>query len=90
MGNKEGDVLLEVIDAFSKKTIGVLPVETGKASFNVFRGLSENDWVALYDTQGRVLVYSLKEGPCDTGSSAGMPRSTRAKILSPWKIFREK
>lgn len=62
MGDKEGDYLLEVVDAFAQKTVGMLLLETGKGSFYVRSGLSEGDWVVLYDSNDRVLVYSIKEG----------------------------
>jgi len=62
LGSKEGDYILEVIDAFSQKTIGVLPLETGKRSFDVGNGLSEGDWLVVNDNADRILVYSLKEG----------------------------
>jgi hypothetical protein len=62
LGDKTDDYLVEVIDAFAQKTIGWLLLETGKGSFYVGSGLSENDWLMLYDSEGRVLVYSLKTG----------------------------
>jgi hypothetical protein len=62
MGDKQDDYLLEVIDAYSQKTIGMMLLETGKGSFDVGSGQSEADWVVFYDSADRVLVYSLKDG----------------------------
>ena len=62
LGNKDQDVLLEVVDAYSQKTRGTLLLETGKGSFSVGSGMSEADWVLLYDNERRVLIYSLKDG----------------------------
>jgi len=62
LGNKESDYLIEVVDAFTAKTLGTLLIETGKGSFNIGSGLSEADWLVLYDSQDRVLVYSIKTG----------------------------
>lgn len=62
LGNKDSDYLVEVVDAFEQKTAGSFLLETGNGSFFVGSGLSEKDWVMLYDSTGRVLVYSLKDG----------------------------
>jgi WD40 repeat protein len=62
LGNKADDLLVEVVDAFAQKTIGMLLVETGQGSFSVSDGLSEGDWLLLHDSEGRVLVYSIKDG----------------------------
>jgi hypothetical protein len=62
LGNKADDYLVEVVDAFARKTVGVMLVETGMGSFSVGRGISEGDWLVLRDDEGRVLVYSIKTG----------------------------
>ncbi len=62
LGSKEGDYLIEIIDGYESKTVGTLLLETGKGSFSVFSGQSEREWLILKDTEGRVLVYSLKDG----------------------------
>jgi hypothetical protein len=62
LGNKEGDYFVEIFDAYAKKTIGTLLVETGKGSFYLRTGLSAGDWIAFYDSEQRVLVYSIKDG----------------------------
>ncbi|HEV2864743.1 MAG TPA: M48 family metalloprotease [Pyrinomonadaceae bacterium] len=63
LGNKADDYLVEVVDAYAQKTIGTVLLETGKGSFGVGGGgLSEGNWLVLKDTEGRVLVYAIKEG----------------------------
>lgn len=62
LGNKDDDYLVEVIDAYAQKTIGTVFLETGKGSFDVYKGKSEGDLLMLYDSEGRVLIYSMKEG----------------------------
>lgn len=62
LGNKEGDVLIDVVDAFAAKTVGSLLLETGRGSFSVYSGLSEREWLVLRDSEERVLVYSLNDG----------------------------
>lgn len=62
LGNKSDDYLVEVVDSFAQKTIGMLLLETGKGSFDVGEGISERNWLVLHDSEGRVLVYSLDDG----------------------------
>jgi len=62
LGNKADDYLVEVVDAFAANTVGTMLLETGKGSFDVGEGRSEGDWLVLNDSEGRVLVYSLKGG----------------------------
>jgi len=62
LGSKDGDYLIEVIDAFEQKAVGSMLLETGKGSFYVGSGQSEGDWLVLNDSEGRVLVYSMKSG----------------------------
>ena len=62
LGNKADDYLVEVVDAFSQQTVGTMLLETGRGSFHVGRGLSEGDRLVLHDSEGRVLIYSLKTG----------------------------
>jgi WD40 repeat protein len=62
LGDKADDYLVEIIDAHTQKTVGTMLLETGKGSFDVGKGLSERDWLALRDSEGRVLIYSIKDG----------------------------
>jgi hypothetical protein len=62
LGDKVDDYLVEIIDAHTRKTVGMMLLETGKGSFNIGKGLSERDWLALRDSEGRVLIYSIKDG----------------------------
>src|SRR5262249_4216606 len=62
LGNKSDDYLVEIVDAFAQKTVGMMLLETGKGSFDIGGGLSEGNWLVLHDSEGRVLVYSIKDG----------------------------
>ena len=62
LGNKADDYLVEVVDAFAQKTVGAMLLETGKGSFDVGEGLSEGDWLVVHDSEGRLLVYSIRTG----------------------------
>ena len=62
LGDKAEDYLVEIIDAHTQKTIGAMVLETGKGSFDIGKGLSERNWLALRDSRGRVLIYSINEG----------------------------
>jgi len=62
LGNKSDDYLVEVVDAFEQKVVGLVLLETGKGSFDVGAGLSEGNWLVLHDSENRVLVYSIKDG----------------------------
>lgn len=62
LGNKFDDYLVEVVDAFAVKTVGMMLLETGNGSFDVGAGVSEGNWLVLKDSQNRVLCYSIKDG----------------------------
>jgi len=62
LGSRDQDYLVEVVDAFAKKTVGMLLLETGQGSFDVGQGQSEGGWLVLHDSQRRVLVYSITDG----------------------------
>lgn len=62
LGNKDDDYLVEVVDAFAQKTVGMLLIETGQGSFNLSGGLSDGDWLMFYDSADRCLLYSIKTG----------------------------
>lgn len=62
LGNKDGDYLIDVVDSFQGKLAGSLLLESGRGSFSVTSGLSERDWLALRDSEGRLLIYSLSDG----------------------------
>jgi WD40 repeat protein len=62
LGDKEDDYLVEIIDAFQGKTVATLPIETGKGSISLSWGRSEGNWLAVRDSEGRVLIYSLSDG----------------------------
>ncbi|MCB1025505.1 MAG: M48 family metalloprotease [Acidobacteria bacterium] len=62
LDDKEGDYLVEVVDARLNKSLGWLLVETGKGSFKISEGRSQKDWVTFYDSEDRLLIYSLSSG----------------------------
>ncbi|MCL4522962.1 MAG: M48 family metalloprotease [Acidobacteria bacterium] len=62
MNEKEGDYLLEVVEAGSGKTLGKLLIETGKGSFHIERTYAVGDHVVIVDSSNRVQVYSLASG----------------------------
>lgn len=62
LGNKEDDYLIEIVDAYAQKFIGAILLETGNGSFDVYSGKSEHNWLMLYDSEGRVLTYSINDG----------------------------
>jgi hypothetical protein len=62
LGDKSQDYAVEVVDAYQQKTIGMFPLETGKGSFSIGSAKSEGDWLMVHDSEGRVLVYSIKDG----------------------------
>ncbi|MEZ5346563.1 MAG: M48 family metalloprotease [Pyrinomonadaceae bacterium] len=62
LGDKDGDYLVEIVDAKLNKTIGWLLIETGNGSFRIGEGRSQKDWVTFYDSADRVLIYSLTSG----------------------------
>jgi hypothetical protein len=62
MKEKEGDYLLQILDARNGNLLGQLLIETGKGSFRLSNVFAAGDWVIVTDTQNRVLVYSLGTG----------------------------
>lgn len=62
MKEKEGDYLLEAVEARSGKTLGRLLIETGKGSFHFERAYAVGDHVVIVDSSNRVQVYSLASG----------------------------
>jgi len=59
---KEGNYLLQVVDAKNGNSLGKLLIDTGKGSFHLANAFAAGDCVVVTDTQNRVLVYSLKNG----------------------------
>jgi hypothetical protein len=59
---KEGDYLVQVLDARNGNLKGKLLIETGKGSFRLSHVFAANDWLLVSDNQNRVLVYSLTMG----------------------------
>lgn len=60
--DRNGVVLLDVLDAGSGKTTGRLLVDTGKGSFRIKSATAVQDWVLVADTENRIHLYSLSTG----------------------------
>ena len=59
---KDGDYLIETLEASSGRTLGWLVVETSLGSFRVRQVLVDGDWAVVADDQRRTLLYSLATG----------------------------
>ncbi|HUK91875.1 MAG TPA: hypothetical protein VLZ81_15845, partial [Blastocatellia bacterium] len=59
---KRGRYLAEAVDLVSGKSLGSIVVDTGKDSFSIKMAFAAGDWIAVLDTENRVLVYSISEG----------------------------
>ena len=62
MADRAGAWYVEVVDARTGAARGRLVVDTGKGSFRIRYALSAGDWAVIWDTENRVLVYSLATG----------------------------
>jgi len=62
MKEKEGDYLVEILDAKDGSRKGSLLIETGKGSFRLKNVYAAGERVVVTDNLNRVLVYSLATG----------------------------
>lgn len=62
MGDKDGDYLVQVIEAETGRVKGQTLIETGEGSFRAIRTVTAGDWLAIVDSENRVLFYSLSTG----------------------------
>ena len=62
MGDKDGDYLVQVIEAETGNVLGQTLIETGEGSFRIRTVLADGDWLSVSDNQNRVLLYSLSSG----------------------------
>ncbi len=81
MKEKEGDYLLQTLDARTGRQTGALLVETGKGSFRVAGVASAGDLLLISDTENRVLVYSLADGEQKGRFFGGSPAASKAAGL---------
>jgi WD40 repeat protein len=81
MKEKEGDYLIQKLDAQTGKVLGSLLIETGKGSFRIADVKVAGNWVVISDTQNRVLVYSLQSGAQIGTAFGGHPAVARASGL---------
>jgi hypothetical protein len=80
---KEGDFLLQVLDARRGQILSKLLIETGKGSFRIRSVTAAQGFVVISDSENRVLVYSLATAE-QTGKVFGNHPvlSTAANLLS--------
>jgi hypothetical protein len=81
MKEKEGDYLLQTVDARTGRQTGALLVETGKGSFRVAGVAAAGDLLLISDTENRVLVYSLADGEQKGRFFGGRPAASKAAGL---------
>ncbi len=62
MGEKEGDYLVQVLNASTGAELGSVLIETGQGSFTIERVFATGDWLTIIDSENRILFYSLKTG----------------------------
>ena len=60
--NKDGDYLVQVLDANTGVLKNQILVETGKRSFRIVRAFADKKWLTIIDSQNRVQLYSLADG----------------------------
>lgn len=73
-GGREYDSLVEIVELGSGTFKSAVIVDTADGAFTIKGYLATSDWLVLYDSFGRTLVYSLKSGKC-TGKFFGRPRN---------------
>jgi WD40 repeat protein len=81
MKEKEGNYLVEILDASNGSELGKLLIETGKGSFRLSNAFGAGDWVIISDTQNRVMIYSLKSGELKGRAFGGSATLSLAKNL---------
>ena len=59
---RKASYVIEALDAATGKELGKLLVDTGNLSFKIMSAMTIGDRVLVSDTNGRLLVYSLKTG----------------------------
>jgi WD40 repeat protein len=59
---REGDYYLQVVEAKTGTILGKLYVETGMGSFHVRSAYAAGDYVTVYDSTNRLLIYSISTG----------------------------
>ncbi|MBX3245105.1 MAG: M48 family metalloprotease [Acidobacteria bacterium] len=62
LGDNQSNYMIDVVDNYEGRLVGNVFIDTGRGSFSLVTGRSERDWLALRDSEGRVLVYSIAGG----------------------------
>jgi WD40 repeat protein len=59
---RKASYIIETMDDATGKELGKLLVDTGNLSFKILSAMTVGDRVLLHDSNGRILIYSLKTG----------------------------
>jgi WD40 repeat protein len=59
---RKASYIVETMDDVTGKELGKLLVDTGNLSFKILSAMTIGDRVLLHDSNGRILIYSLKTG----------------------------
>jgi len=59
---KRNDFFVELLEATTGKPLGAVAVDTGSSSLSLRDARASGDWVAISDSNNRVLLYSLSTG----------------------------
>ncbi len=62
LGEKEGDYLVQILNAETGELIGETLIETGEGSFSIESAAAAGDRLAITDSENRILLYSLATG----------------------------
>lgn len=62
LGNKNGDYLVQILDANTGNVIAQNLIETGEGSFSIKRVFAGGDYLTIIDSENRVQIYSLNSG----------------------------
>lgn len=70
----DDDYFVEIVELSTGKFLKAIVLDTGNGAFHVRKHMVFGDWLVVYDSFGRTLVYSLKTGKC-ANKFFGMPRN---------------
>ncbi len=62
LGDKDGDYLVQILNADTGNVVGETLVETGEGSFRIVRAFASGDWLTIIDSENRVQLYSMSKG----------------------------
>lgn len=62
LGDKNGDYLVQVLNADNGNIVNETLIETGEGSFRIVKVFASGDWLTMIDSENRVQLYSLSKG----------------------------